>query len=96
MIQEVIENNRSRLVNDLPVQHLLIDLRNIKVLNDDDVDELDEITPAKKQSDRFVRILASRGDEAFYQFCNLLTRNQATAIQNLGRDLLQQAKNGMQ
>ena len=93
-ILQVIENNRSRLVNDLPIKQFLIDLRNENVLNDDDVDELQAITPEKTQNHRFIRVLVKRGDPAFYQFCNLLTRNQATAIQILGRDLLQQANNG--
>lgn len=93
-ILQVIDNNRSRLVNDLPVRQFLIDQRNENVLNDDDVDELEAITAEKRQNDRFIRILVKRGDQAFYKFCNLLIRNQANAIQNLGRDLLQQADNG--
>ena len=91
---KAIENNSSRLVNDLPIKQFLIDLRNQNVLNDDDVDELHAIMPEKTQNHRFIRVLVKRGDPAFYQFCNLLTRNQATAIQNLGRDLLQQVNNG--
>ena len=93
-ISQVIENNRSRLVNNLPIKQFLIDLRNEGVLNDDDVDELQAIKPEKTQNHRFITVLVKRGDAAFYQFCNLLTRNQATAIQDLGRDLLQQVNNG--
>ena len=93
-ISQIIDNNRRRLVNDLPIKQFLIDLRNENVLNDDDVDELEEITPANRQNDRFIRILVKRDDEAFHQFCNLLIRNQAKAIQNLGKDLLQQINKG--
>lgn len=93
-ILQVINDNRSRLVNDLPIKHFIIDLRNENVLSDDDVDELEAVTPAKKQNDRFIRILCKRDDQAFYKFCGLLTRNQANAIQNLGKNLLQQAENG--
>ena len=92
-ILAVIESNCSRLV-DLPIKQFLIDLRNKKVLNDSDVDGLQEITSEKTQNDRFIRILSKRDDQGFYEFCNLLKRNQATAIQNLGKDLLQQVKNG--
>ena len=93
-ILQVIENNRSRLVNDLPIKQFLIDLRNENVLNDDDVDELQAITPEKTQNHRFIRVLVKRDDQGFYNFCNLLTQNQATAIQNLGKDLLQQVNIG--
>ena len=93
-ISQVIENNRSRLVNNLPIKQFLIDLRNEGVLNDDDVDELQAIKPEKTQNHRFITVLVKRGDAAFHKFCNLLTRNQATAIQDLGRDLLQQVNNG--
>ena len=93
-ILRVIENNRSRLVNDLPIRQFIYDLRNENVLNDDDVDELQAATPVKTQNDHFIRILVRRDDQAFYKFCHLLTRNQAEAIQNLGKDLLQQADNG--
>ena len=94
-ILQVIERNRSRLVTNLPIRQFLIDLRNENVLNDDDVDELEATTPEKRQNDRFIRILAKRDDEAFYKFCNLLIRNQSNAIQNLGRNLLQQVTNGI-
>lgn len=93
-VLRVIENNRSRIVNDLPTKHFLIDLRNDNILNGDDINELEATTPQKTQDECFIRIIVKRNDQVFYKFCHLLRRNQANEIQNLGEDLLQQALDG--
>lgn len=93
-VLQVIENNRSRLINDLSLGSLIIDLRSEGVLNDDDVHLLQAISQKKAQNHEFLSILIARDDQSFYKFCNLLVRNPANAIKNFGNDLLQQINYG--
>lgn len=93
-INDVIENNRESLIKDVSIKHLLYDLRIQKILTDDNVEELENIKVQKKLNDTFIRILLTRQDEDFYKFCKLLQRNQATAIQNIGHKLEQEAHKG--
>ncbi|EDV22012.1 uncharacterized protein TRIADDRAFT_59574 [Trichoplax adhaerens] len=90
-IQKVIDNNREKLTNDLSVKHLLIDLNTKKVLNYDEMDELEDIKPEKKQNAKFLRFLERKEDRDFDKFCEVLQGNQASALQNLGLKLRNEA-----
>ena len=93
IIEQVIESNQSRLEN-LDLTQFLTDLQSNNILNKDEVEGLIEITSTKKRNKIFIKILMAGDDKAFYEFCGLLTQNQADSVKNLGSDLRLKANNG--
>lgn len=90
-IQKVIENNRERILNEVPVKDLLYDFRALKIITSENVEVLKRIFVKKELCDTFLDILVNREDGDYYKFCELLKRSSATAIKNFGKKLEEDA-----
>ena len=90
-IKDLIESYREKILSNIPVKNLIYNFRAKKILNDEDVEELENITRKNQLNNRFIGILLTRTDEDFYEFCKVLQSNQANAIKSFGYKLEEEA-----
>ncbi|EDV22013.1 hypothetical protein TrispH2_011160 [Trichoplax sp. H2] len=79
----VLTKYRDRIMKEINVRTILPDL--IGIITYDESDKLYLIQQDKSLNLQFIRILENRSDENWLEFCYLLQRSEATAIQELGK-----------
>lgn len=95
-ILEIIEQNYATINSDIPFKDILIDLRCAHILSDDEVEELQQCRNNKTTGFEFIRILKSRNDKDFFNFCQILQDSQIANVQNLGFELEKEANQKLQ
>ncbi|RDD40482.1 Apoptotic protease-activating factor 1 [Trichoplax sp. H2] len=91
-VNQVIEKHRYEIINDIPVEDILFDLRAKQILSDEEVDILRDCRSNKEKANKLIIILKRRGDEDFNQFCYILQNHGAEYIQNIGLQLKKEAE----
>ncbi|EDV19574.1 uncharacterized protein TRIADDRAFT_61940 [Trichoplax adhaerens] len=87
-IENVIDKEYQLIINDIPLADYLYDLRSIGLISDDEVIKLrDDCKNNKERVFEFLKILKSRSDENFFQFCCILKESQVRHIQDIGKAL---------
>ncbi|RDD35823.1 hypothetical protein TrispH2_012096 [Trichoplax sp. H2] len=87
-ITNVIDKEYPQILSDVPLVDIVFDLRSIGLISDDEVDKLKDGCQSKKERIfHFIKILKSRSDDNYFQFCCILKDSQVTHIKNLGRKL---------
>lgn len=86
-IEDVIERNLTKMVNNVPLLELLVDLRECKILSDTEIVDLRNIQSPKQRNIAFINILKCRQDHQFDDFCNLLCKHQSKVVHKLGVQL---------
>ncbi|EDV18923.1 uncharacterized protein TRIADDRAFT_62617 [Trichoplax adhaerens] len=87
-ITDIIDKEYPQILSDVPLVDIVFDLRSIGLISDDEVDKLkDGCQSNKERIFHFIKILKSRSDDNYFQFCCILKDSQVTHIQDLGRKL---------
>ncbi|RDD37805.1 hypothetical protein TrispH2_009745 [Trichoplax sp. H2] len=87
-IKEVIVKNYSEIAKDVPIADILYDLRESAILSDEEVSKLrDHCKSDQDCAFEFLKILKSRSDRNFYQFCTILQHSDIENVQDLGKKL---------
>ncbi|RDD35947.1 hypothetical protein TrispH2_012117 [Trichoplax sp. H2] len=87
-ITDIIDKEYPQILSDVPLVDIVFDLRSIGLISDDEVEKLkDGCQSNKERIFHFIKILKSRSNDNYFQFCCILKDSQVTNIQNLGRKL---------
>lgn len=86
-IDQVIEQNYSTIVSDVPFKDILVDFKIAHILSSDEVKQLFQYQTHKNAAFGFMEILKSRNDADFFQFCKILKESEIANVQNLGLNL---------
>ena len=86
-IKETLEENYSTIISDVPFTDILLNLRCVKVLSDQEVSRLKKCFDNKETGFEFICILQTRSDKNFFDFCDTLKDSQIENVQNLGLEL---------
>ena len=74
--REVLEELRPVLVDNIQPDKLYTYLRSKRVLNEDDVEDIEAERTRKKKVERFLDHISKRGSDGFDQFCEAIRRNK--------------------
>ncbi|RDD35820.1 hypothetical protein TrispH2_012219, partial [Trichoplax sp. H2] len=87
-IKEVIVKHYSEIAKDVPIADILYDLRATAILSNEEVSKLrDHCKSDQDRAFKFLKVLESRSDRNFYQFCTILQHSDIKNVQNLGNKL---------
>lgn len=84
---DLIEENLKQLYDEITLSDIIYRLHACKVLSEGEVDFLNECKGKQKKNYEFIRILKTREERDFKEFCDALIDHDAEAIQNLGKKL---------
>lgn len=91
-IEAVVERNFRKMITDVPLHQLLIDLRASQVLSDEEVDKLKLCPTNKEMVYDFIKLLKFRADADFFKFCDILQDHGALTVQEFGQILINEAE----
>ena len=92
LITNIIDDN-SHIFYDIPFDYILDDLRLESILSDNDISLItDQDMDKTKRVPRFLKVLKSKCDTQFFQFCLVLIQNSHETIQEVGQILEQKLK----
>ncbi|EDV19576.1 uncharacterized protein TRIADDRAFT_61942 [Trichoplax adhaerens] len=93
-IIDVIEQEYPIIIGDIPLLDILYNLRSKGIISDEEVDILKvRDLNNKARIYEFLKILKTRRDDDFYEFCSLLKESPVRHISEIGQKLEIQVKN---
>ncbi|EDV19027.1 uncharacterized protein TRIADDRAFT_62524 [Trichoplax adhaerens] len=85
-IKGVIEKNYLEISRSVPLVHILYALRGVQILSNEEVEKLrDDCKTDDERAFEFLKVLESRSDNNFYQFCCLLRESNIRNVRKLER-----------
>ncbi|RDD35813.1 hypothetical protein TrispH2_012049, partial [Trichoplax sp. H2] len=91
-IKGVIDQNYLEIIKSVPLVDILYDLRGVQILSNEEVVKLkDDSKTDKERAFEFLKVLESRSDDNFYQFCCLLKESDICNVRELGERLEKEA-----
>ncbi|RDD36177.1 hypothetical protein TrispH2_011870 [Trichoplax sp. H2] len=91
-IKGIIDQYCSEISTSVPLVDILYDLRFRQILSNEEVKKLrDDCKTDKERAFEFLKVLESRSDDNFYQFCHLLQESDISSVRELGERLEKEA-----
>lgn len=86
-ILEIIEQNKSEIITDIPFRDILPKFHIANILSTDEYTRLLSHENDQNMGILFMEILKSRNDNDFCEFCNILKNTEIRNVKGLGRSL---------